>query len=136
MIEAVEADSAMTAAAVDACAGCGTEFVVSAKFCYACGVPRPGTPAAQRWTRYLEFHTIKAGALAVRRALGLRTASLVCFSIGVFCVLSAILVGFVAPTDTLAEFQAVQMWRLEWLVGALTIFSAGILLKRPEPPQK
>ena len=31
----------------------------------------------------------------------------------------------------LAEFQAVQMWRIEWLLAATASFVAGILLKKP-----
>ena len=33
--------------------------------------------------------------------------------------------------SNLAEFQAIQMWRIEWLLAATASFVAGILLKKP-----
>jgi len=88
------------------------------------------------WTRYLEFHNIKQGAAVVRQALGLPLPSLVCFLLGVICLASALFVGFVAPTDSVADFQAIQFWRMEWLLGGVAGFIAGILLRISGPPQK
>jgi len=34
------------------------------------------------------------------------------------------------PAPSLAEFQAIQMWRIEWLLAATASFVAGILLKK------
>src|SRR5579862_66179 len=142
----------------EACAACGTEYLIGAKFCHACGRLRSSTllvraasgpivsastaklawlatwvePAANywhdltlpHWLRYLHFHEIKRG-------VGLPTASYVAFLIGLGCVAGAIGVSLFYRASNLAEFQAIQMWRLEWLVAAAVSFLAGILLKKP-----
>jgi hypothetical protein len=150
----------------EACAECGTEFMIGARFCHTCGRRRPAqrssdaahhTDAAvmarlwsrsiawsvagvqsvsapvatawrkisfPAWVRYLHFHEIK-------RWIGLPTASLIAFMIGLGCVAGAIGVSFFYRALTLAEFQAIQMWRIEWLLAATASFVAGILLKKP-----
>jgi len=76
------------------------------------------------WVRYLHFHEIK-------RWIGLPTAPLIAFMIGVGCVTGAIGVSLFYRASNLAEFQAIQMWRIEWLLAATASFVAGILLKKP-----
>jgi hypothetical protein len=140
----------------DACAGCSTEFMIGAHFCHACGQRRPATlsrtnattsaalwprtlamarsasssavttwrkVSLPRWIRYLHFHEIQ-------RWVGLPTASLIAFMIGLGCVAGAIGVSLVYNASNLAEFQAIQMWRIEWLLAATASFVAGILLKK------
>jgi hypothetical protein len=77
------------------------------------------------WIQYLHFHEIK-------RWIGLPTAALVAFMIGVGCVAGAIGVSLFYKASNLAEFQAIQMWRIEWLLAATASFVAGILLKKPD----
>lgn len=139
----------------EACAGCGTEFLFGARFCHACGSRRAAysskAPAANdfwgtarakahslfsysaevwertsfpAWMQYLHFHEIQ-------RRVGLPTASLVSFMIGLGCVAGAIGVSLFYKASNLAEFQAIQMWRIEWLLAATASFVAGILLKKP-----
>ena len=139
----------------DACDDCGTEFMIGARFCHTCGLRRPAMPSAStnapaglwprsvamarswsssvatpwqkmslpRWMQYLHFHEIQ-------RWIGLPTASLIAFMIGIGCVAGAIGVGLVYRASNLAEFQAIQMWRIEWLLAATASFVAGILLKK------
>jgi hypothetical protein len=141
----------------EACADCGTEFMIGARFCHACGRRRPAltapgvdaslfaglwsrsipwlrsasasVAAAWRrlsfpaWVHYLHFHEIK-------RWIGLPTAPLIAFMIGLGCVAGAIGVSLFYHASTLAEFQAIQMWRVEWLLAATASFVAGILLKK------
>ncbi|MFZ0298731.1 MAG: hypothetical protein WAM13_10325, partial [Candidatus Sulfotelmatobacter sp.] len=76
------------------------------------------------WLHYLHFHEIK-------RWIGLPTASLIAFMIGLGCVVGAIGVSLFYRASNLAEFQAIQMWRIEWLLAATASFVAGILLKKP-----
>ena len=52
-------------------------------------------------------------------------------TIGLGCVAGAIGVSLFYRASNLAEFQAIQMWRIEWLLAATASFVAGILLKRP-----
>jgi len=76
------------------------------------------------WLHYLHFHEIKRG-------VGLPTAALVAFIVGLGCVVGAIAVSLFYRASNLAEFQAIQMWRIEWLLAATASFVAGILLKKP-----
>ena len=146
----------------ESCQGCGSEFMIGARFCHTCGLSRPvlsktdttletavadisgvwarsvatavvvtGSVARAwrqiefpAWLYYLHFHEIK-------RWVGLPTAALVAFMIGLGCVAGALGVSFFYHASNLAEFQAIQMWRIEWLLAATASFVAGILLKKP-----
>ena len=76
------------------------------------------------WLHYLHFHEIK-------RWVGLPTGALIAFIIGLGCVAGAVGVSLFYRASNLAEFQAIQMWRIEWLLAATASFVAGILLKKP-----
>jgi hypothetical protein len=120
-----EAALSAAPAMVDACDGCGTEFMVGSRFCYSCGSPRevrPNSASTTSWAHFLEFHTIK-------QALGLPVASLIAFLAGLGCLLAAIAVGFIYSVQNFADFQAIQFWRMQWLLAAVAAFVAGILLK-------
>jgi uncharacterized protein (DUF983 family) len=139
------------------CARCGSEFMIGARFCHSCGSNRPSMNSAASadasalagfwtagvlrlqsavaripwrklsppsWLHYLHFHEIK-------RWIGLPTASLVAFITGLGCVMGMLGVSLFYKASNLAEFQAIQMWRIEWLLGATAAFVAGILLKKP-----
>jgi len=139
--------------ATDACSLCHSEFMIGARFCHTCGLRRPEAGADARgmagllarkmawvrswgdsaaaywreipfpdWLHYLHFHEIK-------RWVGLPTAALIAFIIGLGCVAGAIGVSLFYKASNLAEFQAIQMWRIEWLLAATASFVAGILLK-------
>lgn len=142
----------------EACAECDSEYMIGAKFCHTCGLRRPEATEANgdaspmtkmlvrtmawvrsgagwvaassrkvsipAWLRYLHFHEIQRG-------VGLPTAALVAFIIGLGCVVGAISVSLFYKASNLAEFQAIQMWRIEWLLAATASFVAGILLKKP-----
>ena len=75
------------------------------------------------WLHYLHFHEIK-------RWVGLPTASLIAFILGIGCVAGALLVGLLTA-KTLIDWQAIQYYRAEWLLAATASFVAGILLKKP-----
>ncbi len=115
-----------------ACESCGTEFMVDGRFCHVCGsVRQPGANSAiaSSWTRYLEFQTIK-------QFMGLSAASLIAFLLGLGCLLAAVAVGMIFTVQTFNDFQAVQLFRLQWLLAAVAAFLAGILLKRSSPQRK
>lgn len=115
----------------EVCNQCSSEFMVGAGFCHVCGAQRSqATPSiASPWNRYvglvrqLEFHRIK-------ERIGLPTAAMIAFLAGITCVLAAVLVGFIFSANTVLDWQAVQVWRIEWLLAAAAAFLAGILLKR------
>ena len=66
----------------------------------------------------------------IRGVLGLSVASLVAFIFGMICVIAAVCVGFIYSANTLVDWQAVQTWRIEWMLAAVVAFVAGILLKK------
>jgi hypothetical protein len=133
---AVRPDLPLTPPLAGACQECGTEFIVGARFCHVCGGARKvQTSTEHGWARLLgflrllEFHAVKAW-------FGLPTASLIAFLIGLGCLFAALLVGVIYSVQTLSDFQAIQLWRIEWLLAALAAFVAGLLLKRTEPESK
>jgi hypothetical protein len=123
----VASQIAAAPAMLEACDGCGTEFMVAARFCHVCGAARQtqqaGAAVGPGWTRHLEFQNIK-------RTLGLSTASLIAFSIGLLCLLAVMGVGIVYTVQSFADFQAIQYYRVQWLLAAVAAFLAGILLNR------
>ena len=141
----------------EACPRCATEFLLGSRFCHTCGGRRREAISADAradaatlaglweqavgrvqsvvtefqwnkivlpaWLRYLHFHEIK-------HWVGLSTASLIAFVIGIGCVAGALLVGLLT-VKTFVDWQAIQFYRVEWLLAATACFVAGILLKKP-----
>ncbi len=108
----------------EVCDGCGSEFVMGARFCHVCGNSRRDeATATPRWMEALDFEHI-------RGVLGLSVGSLVAFIFGMACVIAAIAVGFIYSANTLVDWQAVQTWRIEWMLAGVVAFVAGILLKK------
>jgi len=125
-------------AMVEVCDGCGTEFMVDARFCHICGTARQAqTNVISRpsWTHYLQFLRMLEFQ-NVQRWLALPTASLIAFFTGVGCLLMALVVGLVYSAQTFQDFEAIQLWRVQWLLAALVAFVAGILLKRTRNSEK
>jgi hypothetical protein len=117
---------------VEVCEGCNTEFMVGAGFCHVCGSVRQELGLSSQDSRLIrlfellgvfEFHNI-------RRWLGLPTPSLIAFFAGLGCLLAVVAVGIVYSVQNLADFQALQSYRMQWLLAAVAAFVAGILLKR------
>ena len=108
----------------ESCARCGTELIAGSRFCHICGTKRGRRAAAYRfrWARLLDVHHMQ-------ERLGLPLASLVALVAGVICTLAAIGTGLIYTASTVLDWQAVQIWRIEWLMAAVVAFLAGILLK-------
>jgi hypothetical protein len=160
--EPISVSAAPTPNMAEACPQCQTEFLVGSRFCHTCGASRPlasGRTAVSAteevsgawqhtveqvrsvvtrcmeaaraiefpgWLHYLHFHEIK-------KWVGLPTASLIAFVVGMSCVAGALLVGLLTA-KTFIDWQAIQFYRAEWLLAATAAFVAGILLKRPSKP--
>lgn len=109
------------------CSRCGTEFVIGSRFCHVCGEERSAgsSIASFHWLEALDFENIRHG-------LGLSIGSLVAFIFGAAFALAALATGFFYSTTTLTDWQAVQTWRIEWMLAAVMAFAAGILLKKTE----
>jgi hypothetical protein len=107
------------------CRRCGTEFIVSSLYCHACGSTRPDSDTAQA----LEVPGL-AELTGLGERLGLNMPALVAFLAGALCVVGALAVGVFFSARTVLDWQAIQIWRIEWLVGAVAAFAAGLLLKK------
>ncbi len=113
----------------EACRRCGTEFMVGAAFCHICGQGRhrSSTADSRSWTTNLGFlNALEFGN--VRKWFGLPVAPLIAFLTGIAFVLIALTMGLVSVHDN-TDFEAVQLWRIQWLMAACASFLAGILLK-------
>jgi hypothetical protein len=108
-----------------ACNNCGTEFIVSSLFCHSCGVKRPPLSASQS----MEVPGV-AELTALGERLGLNTPAAAAFVIGALCLLGAMSVSLFFTARTALDWQAIQMWRIEWLVTAIAAFVGGCLLKK------
>ncbi len=116
----------------DATCDCGAEYLMGARYCHICGadrVPAMGLGGFTfNWVEWLDFSSI-------RRRTGLGTASLIFFVVGLACAFAAVAVGWLYTANTIQEWQAVQLWRIQWLLGATVAFLAGIVLKKAAPEQ-
>jgi hypothetical protein len=132
--------AAAVPALAEICTGCNAEFVAGSRFCYLCGAariagtepstkPMEGTPAG--FLRALSFQNVK-------HSFGLPLPSMIAFLLGLGCILAAMLVGVIYTVEPTPDFQAVQLWRMEWLLGAVVAFVAAILflLKTDGPTGK
>jgi len=152
--EALARDS--VPAMAESCPGCGSEYLLGSRFCHSCGGRRPEAISSSAradaaalaglwegsvhrfsaaitgfswskikfpsWFGYLHFHEIKSW-------IGLSTASLIAFVIGIGCLAGALLVGLLTAKN-FVDWQAIQFYRVEWLLAATASFVAGILLKK------
>ncbi|MFY9676384.1 MAG: hypothetical protein WCB53_18325 [Terriglobales bacterium] len=109
----------------ETCDECGTEFIVESHFCHSCGASRQEASA----TRAIEIPGLTE-LTALRKRLGLSNACLGTFLFGMFCMVGALAVGIIFTARTTLDWQAIQMWRIEWLLAAIASFGAGLLLKK------
>ncbi len=124
---ASEAAAALPAHRMQAttCEQCGTDFILGARFCHVCGWEREPLMGHRggKWSEMLDF-------IRMREALGLNTGSLIALIAGVMCMVAAVATGFIFSAATVLDWQAVQLWRIEWLLAAIAAFLAGVLLKK------
>ena len=102
--------------------------MVGAAFCHICGMGRhrSADPSAQ-WTKYLNF--LKAvGVERITRWFGLPLPAVVAFLAGTTFLLVALAQGLRSGQE-FSDFEAIQLWRIQWLMAACASFLAGILLK-------
>jgi len=122
---AASAASAVATSERSATCRCGTEFIVSSLFCHACGVRRPDLNAARPFGIPGQ---VELAALGER--LGLTIPVVIAFLVGILCVVGAVAVSAFFSARTLLDWQAIQLWRIEWLLAAVAAFVAGCLLKK------
>jgi len=105
------------------CTACGCSYAAGARFCHVCGVGRESdlhvrNPIAE-W--------LDVTALGTR--LGVSGIPLVFAFAAALFVLAAVMTGLVYNTSTVAEWQAVQTWRIEWLLAAVVALLAAMLFR-------
>lgn len=111
------------------CWRCGMEYSPAARFCHRCGCSRE--PALHSESPGMKKAREQHG-LAWPLSFHLPLTSLICLLLGVGCVVGAGVMGAIYKTDTLVAWQAVQIWRIEWLLASLAALLAGLLLKKAE----
>jgi hypothetical protein len=122
-IETANPGSVQTAL-VETCDQCESEFIVGSRFCHSCGASRAESSVARDQSGTSIFPFASLG-----RRLHLPMPALLAFMVGIVCLIGAATVGIVFSARTVLDWQAVQLWRIEWLLGAVAAFVAGCLLK-------
>lgn len=127
---------AVAPALAEACRRCGTEFMVGAAFCHICGLSRHRSAAAptHTWTTHLHFPSALEFS-TIKRWFGLPLVPLCAFLVGAAFLVVALCLGFMTVHDY-TDFEAIQLWRIEWLMAGCAAFLAGILLKGRGPENR
>lgn len=113
------------AARMESCQECGADLVTGSRFCHVCGMPRYQPAERRRRLALPEWLNVAR----LREAVGLPVAAMVAMFAGFACIAMAIVTGLMYTATTVLDWQAVQAWRIEWLLAAAAAFLAGILLK-------
>ena len=108
------------------CSRCGGGLLAGASYCPGCGAESP--PGG---VEYSQSSTLVRRLLSSWRNRSMQTiASRLALVAGGFCFVVAAVTSFVFKATNLVDWQAVQLWRIEWLLAAIAILLAGILLKK------
>lgn len=107
------------------CVTCGAPYAVGARFCHLCGSGRTEDLHRARRSTIVDWFDLDA----LRKLFGLSTASLVFVSAAAMFLLAAAMTGLLYTTSTLAEWQAVQTWRIEWLLATVAALLSARLFK-------
>jgi hypothetical protein len=113
-------------ASAEFCAICGTRYAPGTRFCHLCGLSSEAE--AQRAKRSVVTEWLDL--TGIRERTGLSTISLGLVLLAVLFVLAAAMTGLVYNTATIAEWQAVQIWRIEWLLATVAALLAAMLFKK------
>lgn len=109
------------------CPDCGAEYATGARLCHICGNERNRRPAAPRSPMgFADFFDVTM----LHERYGLSVVCLVFFVLGITCLVIASSIGILYKAETLVQWQALQFWRVEWLLGTVAAMLAGILLKK------
>lgn len=109
-----------------ACRQCGGDLVVGSQFCHICGADRRPVFSGSFGLRWPSWRDLAS----IRELLSQSAAALAALALGFACLAAALLTGFIFTATTILDWQAVQLWRIEWLLAAIAFFVAGILLKK------
>jgi hypothetical protein len=113
-------------ASAEFCAICGTRYASGAHFCHLCGLNRETEPHKEKRSAATDWLDV-AG---IRERTGLSTISMGLVLLAVLFTLAAAMTGLVYNTATVAEWQSVQIWRIEWLLATVAALLAAMLFKK------
>lgn len=116
-----------TMPAPSSCWHCGADYAPAAHFCHVCGSEREKPLAI---ANDLDPAIAAKESTNLLDLVGLTISSLIFFFLGMACMIAALVTGMVYKADTLVDWQAVQLWRIEWLLASSAALLAGILLKK------
>jgi len=108
------------------CQICGTPYAAGARFCHLCGLGREPDLRTEKSKLAMEWLDLEA----VRTQFGLSRLSLVFILAAAIFMLAAVITSLVYNASTVSEWQAVQTWRIEWLLTAVVALLAAMLFKR------
>ena len=114
------------------CWHCGMDYTPGARYCHSCGGAREGSKVdVLPDTKERQQPEDLSG---IFQQLGLSVPCVLCLAVALAFALAAALTGVIYREDTLVDWQAVQVWRIEWLLAAAVALLAGILLKKRKNP--
>jgi hypothetical protein len=108
------------------CAVCGTQYAGGARFCHLCGLGREDDLRAEKRGLVMDWLDLDH----IREQTGLSTISLVLVLAAAVFILASVMTGLVYSTSTIAEWQAVQTWKVEWLLATVVALLAAMLFKK------
>lgn len=111
---------AQESAATGTCRKCGTELKLGAEFCHVCG----------RWVFGSNLSRLVSGLKGALAQTGVELPVLICLAVAALFAVISLFVGIRITPKTLGEWQVVQIWRIEWLLGAIVVLLFGVLLKK------
>jgi hypothetical protein len=104
------------------CKRCGTDLKLGAEFCHVCG----------RWVFGSNLSRLMRSTQEALARTGIELPVLICMiTAAVFAVIS-LFVGIRINPKTIGEWQVIQYWRIEWLLGAIVMLLFGVLLKKSQ----
>jgi hypothetical protein len=110
------------------CSRCGTGFLEGSRFCHTCGAAREADPSSASAKASPKWQQLQPADLF--RELGLSPVPFAAFLAGLLCLSAAAFAGIFIAVQTVADWESLQYWRIDWLLAAIAAFAAGILLKR------
>lgn len=108
------------ASAGTSCKKCGTDLKLGAEFCHVCG----------RWVFGSNLSRLTKGARVALAQTGIELPVLICMATAAVFAVISLFVGIRIQPKTIGEWQVIQYWRIEWLLGAIVMLLFGVLLKK------
>jgi hypothetical protein len=102
------------------CKKCGTDLKLGAEFCHVCG----------RWVFGSNLSRLMKATHAALSQLGIELPVLICMATAAVFAVISMFVGIRMDPKTIGEWQVIQYWRIEWLLGAIVMLLFGVLLRK------